>query len=104
MEKNKIPEKYLPIGTVVRLYGDKRMIMISGFSVKNIKNDDKVWDYCGCVYPLGFYSSERSLIFNHSQIIKVYFLGYQNEEEKIFKEKLKLINMPRIKNNNKKES
>lgn len=82
-------EKYLPIGTVVLLKEGKKRIMITGFCA--IPGDDtkKVYDYIGCLYPEGFISSNQSLLFNHDQIDKLYYLGYSDDEEKNFKNELK---------------
>ncbi len=82
-------EKYLPIGTVVLLSGGEKRVMITGFCA--IPGDDtkKVYDYIGCLYPEGFISSSQNLLFNHEQIEKLYYLGYSDDEEKKFKNKLK---------------
>lgn len=82
-------EKYLPIGTIVLLRGGQKRIMITGFCC--VSNDDqtKTFDYSGCLYPEGFISSDKTLLFDHSQIEKIYYLGYSDEEEKQFKTNLK---------------
>lgn len=82
-------DKYLPIGTVVMLRGGTKRAMITGFCSVSGDNKDKVFDYSGCLYPEGFISSDRTLLFDHSQIEKIYYLGLIDEEEKKFKEKLK---------------
>ena len=81
-------EKYLPIGRVVMLKNGKKRAMITGFC--SISGDDKtkVFDYSGCLYPEGFISSNQTLLFNHEQIEKIYYLGLIDEEEKQFKQKL----------------
>lgn len=81
-------EKYLPIGTVVMLKNGKKRAMITGFC--SISGDDKtkVFDYSGCLYPEGFISSNQTLLFNHEQIEKIYYMGLIDEEEKQFKQKL----------------
>lgn len=82
-------EKYLPIGSVVLLNGGTKRLMITGFCV--VPNDDKskVFDYSGCLYPEGVISSDQIALFNHDQIKTIYAIGYSDEEEKQFKEKLK---------------
>ena len=80
-------EKYLPIGTVVKLKKVDKNVMIIGFCGLN-KNDDKVFDYVGCLYPEGILSSNEVSMFNHDQIENVLFNGYINEEEKMFKDNL----------------
>ena len=84
-------EKYLPIGTVVMLKGGKKRVMIIGFCGVAEEAKDKVFDYSGCMYPEGIISSNQILLFNHDQIEKVYALGYSDEEDKEFKEKLKKV-------------
>lgn len=83
-------EKYLPIGTVVMLKGGKKRIMITGFACKTA-NSDKIYDYCGCLYPEGFIASNQNLLFNHDQIESISFIGLIDEEEKKFKQKLNRI-------------
>ena len=84
-------EKYLPIGTVVLLKGGRKRAMITGFCSVAQENQDKIYDYSGCVYPEGYLSSNQVCLFDHDQIDQVYFVGYEDEEEKAFKEKLTRI-------------
>ena len=46
---------------------------------------DKAYDYTGCLYPEGIITSKQTALFDHSQIEKVFFLGYSDDEEKKFK-------------------
>lgn len=82
-------EKYLPIGTVVMLKGGSKRIMITGFC--SFANDDKskIYDYSGCLYPEGIISASQTLLFDHTQIEKIYHIGLIDDEEKEFKNKLK---------------
>ena len=82
-----IEQKFLPIGSVCILKEAKRRVMITGFLAKG-ESSDKVYDYVGCMYPEGVLSSTQNLLFDHSQIDKIFALGYSDEEEKRFKEKL----------------
>lgn len=84
-------EKYLPIGTVVLLKGGKKRAMITGFCSVAQENQDKIYDYSGCVYPEGYLSSNQVCLFDHDQIEKVYFEGFVDDEEIQFKEKLNTI-------------
>lgn len=81
-------EKFLPLGSVVLLENGTKRLMITGFCV--VPNDDKtkVYDYSGCLYPEGVISSEQIALFNHDQIKTIYAIGYSDDEEKQFKEKL----------------
>ena len=80
--------KFLPIGTVVLLKGAKKRLMITGFCSFDEEKKDKAYDYTGCLYPEGIITSKQMALFNHNQIDKIYFMGYQDEEEKIFKQNL----------------
>lgn len=80
--------KYLPIGTVVLLNGGSKKIMITGFC--SISEDDinRVYDYCGCIYPEGYLNSNQVCLFDHNQINEIFYLGYENDEESEFKKEL----------------
>ena len=84
-------EKFLPIGTVVMLNGGTKRVMITGFCTIASDDNSKMYDYCGCLYPEGVVSSDKTLLFNHEQIAKIYALGYSDDEEKQFKVKLKEV-------------
>lgn len=86
-----IGEKYLPIGTVVMLKGGKKRVMITGFCTIAQEQQDKMFDYSGCVYPEGFIDSNQICLFDHEQIDKVYHKGLVDEEETNFKTSLKTI-------------
>lgn len=82
-------EKYLPVGTVCLLQDGSKKIMITGFCVKSPDVEGKEFDYIGCLYPEGVISSDQNLLFNHDQIVQVFYKGYECEEETEFKAKLK---------------
>lgn len=84
-------EKYLPIGTVVLLKGGRKRAMITGFCSVAQENQEKIYDYSGCVYPEGYLSSNQVCLFDHDQIDKIFFLGYEDDEERTFKDKLNKI-------------
>lgn len=81
-------EKFLPLGSVVLLKNATKRLMITGFYVKADEKDEKTYDYVGCLYPEGVISSKENCVFNHEQIDKIFFIGYSDNEEKRFKEKL----------------
>lgn len=81
-------EKFLPLGSVVLLKNATKRLMITGFYVKTDENGEKTYDYVGCLYPEGVISSKENCVFNHEQIDKIFFIGYSDDEEKSFKEKL----------------
>ncbi len=83
-------EKYLPIGSVVLLKNAKKRVMITGFACKS-EESTKTFDYCGCLYPEGLINSNQNMLFDHNQIETIFFIGYNDEENKQFIEKLKNI-------------
>jgi len=88
-----IGEKYLPIGSIVLLKGGNKKLMITGYCAFQNQGKKEMFDYCGCLYPEGIISSDQILLFDHSQISEVYFIGFANEEQIEFISNLKkLIN------------
>ena len=88
---NEIGEKYLPIGTVVMLKNGTKRAMITGFCSVAQEDKNKMYDYCGCIYPEGYVSSNQVCLFDHDQIIQVFHKGLVDDEEITFKNKLKEI-------------
>ena len=82
---------YLPAGSVVLLKGGTKRIMITGFQTSDISRPDKIYDYSAVLYPEGSLSSEQTLLFDHSQIDRVYFEGYKDDEYFSFMEKLNQV-------------
>ena len=93
-----IPGRFLPIGTIVLLKGGKRELMINSYCImpsgdaydKNGKVDikGKVFDYGGCLYPDGMITSDQLFAFNHEQIEKICYMGYETEIQKRLSEGL----------------
>lgn len=77
-------EKYLPVGSVVKLKDGVKRLVITGFGCKNAE-DNSIYDYCGCLYPEGMIVANKALLFNHDQIERVDYIGLIDEEEKNFK-------------------
>ena len=84
-------DKYLPIGTVVLLKDAKKKIMITGFAVRGKESGDRIFDYNGCLYPEGVIASDKNLLFDHSQIDKIFYMGYISDEEVEFKKEFNKI-------------
>ena len=65
----------LPIGSVVKISGGEKRLMIVGYFPK-VKTDGKVYDFIGCLYPEGFIKENLVFLFvisnrrskNHSYI------------------------------------
>ena len=82
-------EGLLPIGSVVLLKNSTKRIMIIGVVQKQIKDGDEViWDYSACLYPEGYMGPDKTFLFNNDQIEKVFAVGYQDQEQFVFKEKV----------------
>lgn len=76
---------YLPIGSVIRLKGGTKKIMICGRLQEHMDNH-KVYDYCACLYPEGILDPNELYLFHDKDIDKVFFIGYQTEEEFAFRD------------------
>lgn len=77
----------LPIGTVVRLKGAEKNLMIFGMRQTD-SNENKEYDYIGVMYPEGNLGEELRFMFNHEDIEETVFLGYDSDERKELLEKL----------------
>lgn len=79
-------ERFLPIGTVVLLTGGTKEVMITGYCIfsKNSQENSKkkIYEYGGCIYPEGILDSSAVCAFDHNQIAKIIYLGYESEEQK----------------------
>ncbi|MBR3897936.1 MAG: DUF4176 domain-containing protein [Bacilli bacterium] len=75
-----IPNKYLPIGSVVTLKNAIKSLMIIGYCP--VTNNNELFDYCGVLVPEGLLESDKFIVFNHNVVEKLHFLGLQNEEQK----------------------
>lgn len=84
-------EGLLPIGSVVLLHGSTKKVMIAGVCQKGGQNPDTLWDYTGVIFPEGFLAPDKMFMFNNEQIEQIYALGYQDEEQLMFKEKADAI-------------
>ena len=85
---NEIKPKFLPVGTVVLLENGTKRVMINGFCTMDANKPDKIYDYSGVLFPEGSLSSDQTLLFDHSQIVRVDHYGLDDQEEKEFKVKL----------------
>ena len=95
-----IGDKFLPVGTVVLLKGGKKELMIISYCIipsgeiydKNGKVENmesRMFDYGGCVYPEGMVTSDQLFAFDHNQIEKIVYMGYQTEIQKKISDALK---------------
>ncbi len=76
-------EHLLPLGSVVLLKGGNKRVMICS-RVQTRAGEDKVYDYAACYYPEGIVGSDGMFFFDHSSIERIFFIGFQDEEELLF--------------------
>lgn len=74
----------LPIGSIVILKNGFKKLMIIGRKILQGKNEE-LYDYLGCLYPEGDIGEQYKFIFNHEDIDKLLFKGYEDEEEMAFR-------------------
>lgn len=77
----------LPIGSVVRLAGGERRLMVCGRVVCK-DSGETVYDYVGCLYPQGIVSSDAFYFFNRDAVEDIFFIGFQDKEEMEFRRKV----------------
>ncbi len=77
----------LPIGSVVLLKGGEKRVMICG-RIQTRSGDQTIYDYSACYYPEGIVGADSMFFFNHDGIEKIYFMGFQDEEELMFHEQI----------------
>ena len=87
---------YLPLGSVVLLKGGNKRLMICG-RIQSRTGSDEVFDYCGCVYPEGVIASDQMYFFNNDAIERLFFIGYQDEEELYFRSMISNLDMGSLK-------
>ncbi len=80
--------KYLPIGSVCTVKGQTKKIMITGYYSVEYNGNLGIKDYSGCYYPEGMLLPNSVMSFNHSDIEKVDFVGYKNQENEKFQSNL----------------
>ena len=73
-------KELLPIGTVVKLKENERLMMICGFCPTGPAKPGYVYDYSGFPYPEGYMDTLKIYQFDNDQIEKVFALGYQDRE------------------------
>ena len=80
----------LPVGSVVMLEGGEKRLMIFGVKQTDTvsESDFTEYDYIGVMYPEGNVGIEYQFLFNHKDIAKVFFRGFEDDERQEFIEKL----------------
>ncbi len=78
-------KKYIPIGSVVSLQGRLYRYIIIGYKYNQ---DGIVYDYVAAKCPEGITINSNTYIFNHSDISKLYHIGFNDPIQQAYKEKL----------------
>lgn len=73
-------EKYLPIGSIVKLKNNDNEIMIAGYYSVEYNDMVEIYDYLGCLYPEGLLLKNDFISFNHEDIVNCLFKGFENEK------------------------
>lgn len=71
----------LPIGSLVKVLEEENRLVIIGCNMRD-KVTGRVYDYCGCFYPVGYLSPDRVAKFNHEDIEIIYAVGYLDDESR----------------------
>lgn len=74
----------LPIGTVVELKNSTIPVMIAGYLSVSKGTPEKIWDYSGFIFPIGYASDDEIYSFDHEQIDAVIAYGYKDIQEEQF--------------------
>ena len=77
-------ENLLPIGSVVLLKGGNKRVMITG-RIQVRTGEKRIYDYSACWYPEGILSPKEMFFFDHDAIEQLFFVGFQDEEEMMFR-------------------
>ncbi len=84
-------KELLPIGTVVLLKDGEKRLMISGIKQTDASGEGEEYDYLGVLYPEGHIGEEYQFLFNHDNIKKIVFRGYEDDERTNFLERLSVF-------------
>lgn len=80
-------KELLPIGSVVLLKNGYKRLMI--FGIRQMDNNSGTeYDYIGVMYPEGNMGEASQYLFNHENIGKVFFRGFEDPERDGFIEEL----------------
>ena len=81
-------DELLPIGSVVLLKDANKRLMVYGVGQTD-QSEDTEYDYIGVMYPEGNMGEGTQYLFNHSDIERVDFRGFEDPERASFLERLK---------------
>lgn len=70
---------YLPIGSIVKMKGSKQKVMVTGLQSIRATEPNRVYDYIGVIYPMGYLSNAYQVLFDNEEIEETVFVGYSDE-------------------------
>lgn len=74
---------YKAIGSVVHVKGTTKKMMIVGRKIRiKIKEEEKNFDYAGCMYPEGIIN-DKLFYFNDADVMEVVYEGYSDKDNEI---------------------
>ena len=79
-------QRFMPIGTVVKIKNVNFKIMIIGFNFTD--NQNATLDYVGCYYPYGIGDTSSLVYFNHIDVERIYHFGHFDIQGKKFQSDL----------------
>ena len=86
-QEEKKYDKFLPLGSIVKLKDAEKLLMIVGYGFTGkINNANKLFDYCSCLYPEGILDPNKSILFDHDSIDKIVWLGFEDEGSTLWRE------------------
>ncbi len=62
--------KLLPIGTIIKLKGGSKKLMIYGRNIRHIESNEN-YDYLACLYPEGYIGDTYNVFFNACNISEI---------------------------------
>lgn len=75
--------QFLGIGSVVLLKGEGKKVMVIGYY--GMDQTGRTVDYMGVVYPEGFFTPEKIVGFDQTEVMQVLHEGYKDiEQERYF--------------------
>lgn len=80
----------LPLGTIVRLKGGEKRLMIIGRRQQDTVAE-RVFDYSGVPYPEGNVGPKSTFLFDNDAIEELVYYGFADEEEEAWVEKIHAI-------------
>lgn len=81
-------EKYLPIGSIIKLKNNNHELMITGYYGMEYTDEVKTYDYEGIAYPEGTLFKNSWYAFNHDDIAEVVFKGFEDSKYTLLNNKL----------------